>query len=102
MEARRVVVVDVGLAEALRGSTVSRFLSASFERWNRIHYPRFFIGCEPTRADSVTTSSHTTNEFSVRGFLIESSNPAQRQHGGRKRLGRQRGQPRYRESCARS
>jgi len=76
LAARRVVGTDVGLAEAFGCCTVFRFIAARFKRWNTVTYARFFFGCKPTCADSITTSSHTIGGSSGRGFLVESSKPA--------------------------
>jgi hypothetical protein len=98
MEARRVVVVDVGLAEAFRCRTIFRFIAAWFKRGDAINRTGLFVGCEPANADSITTSSLSARGCSGRRFSAESE-CAQRKRARRKRLWRQRGESRYWESC---
>jgi hypothetical protein len=106
LAARRVVVVDVGLAKAFRCSTVFRFIAACFKRWDTVDRTGLFVGCEPTGAESITTGNYTTSsrtagDFAGRGFLVESSNRAQRKRTGHKRAWHHSGEPTCRrESCA--
>jgi hypothetical protein len=74
------------LAEAFGCCTGFRFIAARFKRWDTVIRTGRCVGSEPTCADSITTSSHTIGEFSGRGFLVESINPAQPKRGGRERL----------------
>jgi hypothetical protein len=97
MEARRVVVVDVGLAEAFRCSTAFRFIAAEFKRGDTVNHAGRFVGGEPTNADSITTSSLSARGCSGRRFPVESE-CAQRKRAWSKRLWHQRGEPRYWQS----
>jgi hypothetical protein len=100
MAARRVVVVDVGLAEAFRHSADFGFVAAGLKHWDTVNCTGLFASSEPTGGDCITTNSHTTSthttsthttsthtscDFAGRGFLVESSNRAQRKRAGHKR-----------------
>jgi hypothetical protein len=77
------------LAEAFRCSAVFRFIAAGFKRWDTASRTGLFVGSQPTGADCITTGKYTTNSYTIGdfawcGFLVESSNRAQRKRAGHK------------------
>ena len=102
MAARRVGGIDVWLAKNFRHSPKFGFIAAGFEHWDTGTRTRFFVGSEPTGADSITTTCHTINYSAGHGFLVESGDLAQRQRAGDQRHWQHCGGPTGRKFCAHS
>jgi hypothetical protein len=100
MAARGVVGINVGLAEAFRHSAKFGFIAAGFKHRDTVIHTRVFVGCDPTAADSVTTSGHTIDGFTRHGFPVESGNRSQRQPVGDQRSWQHCGRPTARKFCA--
>ena len=107
MAARRVVGIDVGLAEAFCHSTAFRFIAAGVKHWDTVNRTGAFVDREPTGADWVATSGHTINGHTINdsggnGFLGEPRGRPQWNSAGDKRGGEHCGRPSRRESSVHS